>query len=186
MQIVDHKQVCYCNVISQQNNRVNNLPGIFYQNKLFRKNQFFLKEQQKEALNYGKQKFLEGRGKITYLLIEDSIGLTIWIEDSNLKLSRQQMFLDVVNTININDVVVRMRNRGGVNIKDRRYLLTKYPKCFVGSEAVEWMSLNLKLSSEQAVRLGQRLVDEKLIHHVTDEHPFINDFLFYRFYWDEV
>ena len=46
--------------------------------------------------------------------------------------------------------------------------------------------LNLGLSVEQAVRLGQRLIDEKFIHHVTDDHPFINDFFFYRFYWDEI
>lgn len=186
MQIVENEQISYCNVIWQKNDRVNNLPGVFYQNKLFCKYKFFLKEQRKEALNYGKQKFLEGRGKITYLLTEDSLGLTIWMENPQLQLSKQPTLLDVVNRFNLKDVVARMRNVGGLNIKDRRYRLTLYPQCFVGSEAVEWMSLNLNLSQEQAVRLGQRLVDEKFIHHVTDEHPFINDFFFYRFYWDEV
>lgn len=186
MQILDNEQVCYCNVTSQQNERVTHLPGIFYKDKLFCKDNFFLKEQRKEALNYGKQKFLAARGKITYLLTEDNIGLTIWIEDSKLQLSQQEVYLDVVNTFNLKDVVALMRNVGGVNIKDRRYRLISYPQCFVGSEAVKWMCLNLNLSTEQAVRLGQRLVDERFIHHVTDEHPFINDFFFYRFFWDEV
>ncbi|MGK7948693.1 MAG: pleckstrin/ G-protein interacting- domain protein [Xenococcaceae cyanobacterium] len=186
MQIIDNEQICYCNVIFQNNDRATNLPGVFYQNKLFCKNKFFFKEQRKEALQYGKQKFLEGRGKITYLLTEDSLGLTIWTENSKLQLSKRQTFLDIVHTFNLKDVVARMRNVGGVSIKDRRYRLLLYPKCFVGSEAVEWMSLNLHLSQEQAVRLGQRLIDERFIHHVTDEHPFINSFFFYRFYRDEV
>ena len=186
MQILAHEQVSYCNVISQKGDRVNNLPGVFYKNKLFCKDKFFLKNQQKEALAYGKQSFLKSRGLIMYLLTEDTTGVTIWMENSSLKLSKQRYFLDVVNTINIKDVVARMRNIGGIRIKDRRYHLVLYPKCFVGSEAVEWMRKNLNLSSEQAVRLGQRLIDEKFIHHVTDEHPFINDFFFYRFYWDEI
>ena len=185
MQILANDRVSYCNVIFQKDNQVENLRGIFYKNKLFCKDKFFFKYQQREALQYGKQKFLEGKGKIMYLLIEDTTGLTVWIEDANLKLSKQQYFLDVVNTINIKDVVARMRNIGGIIIKDRRYHLVSYPKCFIGHEAVEWMMKNLSLSSEQAVRLGQRLIDEKFIHHVTDEHPFINDFFFYRFYWDE-
>ena len=186
MQIIANEQVSYCNVISQKGDRVENLPGIFYKNKLFCKDKFFFKERKKEALEYGKQSFLKRRGKIMYLLLEDTTGLTIWIEDYNLKLSNQQYFLDVVNTINIKDVVARMRNVGGIKIKDRRYHLVLYPKCFIGSEAVEWMTKNLNLSREQAVRLGQRLIDEKFVHHVTDEHPFINDLFFYRFYWDEI
>ncbi len=186
MQILENEQVCYCNVISQKNNQIVNLPGVFYKNKLFCKDKFFLKAQKREALGYGKQKFLQGKGKIMYLLLEDTTGLTIWIEDSNLKLSKQQAVLDFVNTLNIKEVVARMRSTKGVDIKDRRYRLISYPKCFIGSEAVDWMIHNLNLSVEQSVRLGQRLIDENFIHHVTDEHPFVNDFFFYRFYWDEI
>ena len=186
MQILDNEQVCYCNVISQKDNQVIHLPGVFYKNKLFCKDNFFLKEQKREALEYGKQKFLNGKGKIMYLLLEDTTGLTVWIEDPNLKLSKQQAFLDIVNILNIKQVTAQMRSEKGITIKDRRYRLISYPNCFIGSEAVDWMRKNLNLSGEQAVRLGQRLIDEKFIHHVTDEHPFINDFFFYRFYWDEM
>ncbi len=186
MQILENEQVCYCNVISQNNNQIFNLPGVFYKNKLFCKDKFFFKEQKREALEYGKQKFLKGKGKIMYLLLEDTTGLTVWIEAPNLKLSQQRAFLDIVNTLNIKEVVARMRSQQGISIKARRYRLVSYSKCFVGSEAVGWMIENLNLSMEQAVRLGQRLIDEKFIHHVTDEHPFINDFFFYRFYWDEM
>ncbi len=78
-----------------------------------------------------------------------------------------------------------MRHVGGIKIKDRNYKFKIYPKCFIGQEAVEWFCANLGLSTQQAIRLGQRLIDEKWIHHVLDQQNFANDFLFYRFYWDE-
>lgn len=79
-----------------------------------------------------------------------------------------------------------MRNIGAIKIKDRRYKLKVYPKCFVVNEAVAWMKSEFNLSTEQAIRLGQRLIDEKIIHHVVDRQKFADEFLFYRFYWDEV
>lgn len=88
--------------------------------------------------------------------------------------------------IDFKKLVAKMRDLGGLHLKNRRYKLRIYPKCFVGSEAVEWMKLEYNLSTEQAVRLGQRLVDEKIIHHVVDEHNFADSYLFYRFYWDEI
>jgi hypothetical protein len=37
----------------------------------------------------------------------------------------------------------------------------------------------------EALSIGQRLIDLSLAHHVVDEHPFKNEKLFYRFYRDE-
>nr|MDJ0600358.1 pleckstrin/ G-protein interacting- domain protein [Crocosphaera sp.] len=72
-----------------------------------------------------------------------------------------------------------------VEIKDRRHRLKQYPKCFIGSDLVDWMIKNLSISSEQAVKIGQQLIDKKIIHHVHDQHDFENQYLFYRFYVDE-
>ncbi|MGV2831328.1 hypothetical protein [Myxosarcina sp. GI1(2024)] len=119
------------------------------------------------------------------MLIEEPIGFTVWIEDKNLNLLSGSESMDIVNQIDLDDLVSKMRNIGGVQIEARRYRLKVYPKCFVGSEAVEWMQSNLKLTKKQAVRLGQRLIDENLVHHVLDQHKFADDFLFYRFYWNE-
>ena len=66
-----------------------------------------------------------------------------------------------------------------------RYLLKLYPKCFVGSDLVDWMVDNLSIPLEKAVKIGQQLVDNKIIHHVHDQHEFENRYLFYRFYIDE-
>lgn len=46
-------------------------------------------------------------------------------------------------------------------------------------------AIKSEADKKQAVRLGQRLIDENLVHHVLDQHKFADDFLFYRFYWNE-
>lgn len=85
----------------------------------------------------------------------------------------------------LGELVRRMREADGVGICDRRHLLTVHPKCFVGREAIEWMTRSLGLTHSEALRLGQMLVDQGLVHHVLDEHGFEDANLFYRFYVDE-
>ena len=75
----------------------------------------------------------------------------------------------------------RMRQPGAVPIADRRYLLTVYPDCFVGREAVDWMTRYLDLSRADARALGQMMIERGYIHHVLDEHDFEDAGLFYRF-----
>jgi len=87
--------------------------------------------------------------------------------------------------IDIEKVAARMRGEGGVKIKDRRYRLNVYPSCFVGSEAVSWLVECYGCTRDEAVALGKRLGDRGIIHHVADEHPFQDKYLFYRFYADE-
>jgi len=71
-------------------------------------------------------------------------------------------------------------------VKDRTYLLKKYPKCFVGSEAVTFfLTTHYCNTIPQAIALGQEMMDGDYIHHVTDEHTFKNEYLFYRFRDDE-
>lgn len=77
-----------------------------------------------------------------------------------------------------------IRSEAGFVIEDRVSLGVKYRKCFVGSEAVEWIQAQGSTLNE-AMSMGQRLFDLSLAHHVLDEHPFKNDKLFYRFYRDE-
>jgi hypothetical protein len=78
-----------------------------------------------------------------------------------------------------------MRGNEGIEIKDRKYRLTTYHQCFIASEVVQCMEKKYILSKSEAIRLAQELIDLKIIHHVTDNHEFKNDYLFYRFYIDE-
>lgn len=90
-----------------------------------------------------------------------------------------------IAAFDLDGLVERMRAPGGLDIRDRRHLFTTYPKCFVGSEAVEWMMRCVLVSREEAVRLGRTLLQRGVIHHVLDEHGFKDERLFYRFYADE-
>lgn len=81
----------------------------------------------------------------------------------------------------VNDI----RGDNGIEIKDRNYKLRIYPQCFIGNNAVEWMCNKYNISIPEALKLGQQLIEEKIIHHVTDDHDFKNAYLFYRFYIDE-
>lgn len=87
--------------------------------------------------------------------------------------------------ISLEKLVEQMRGSNGIDIRDRRYRLNTYPKCFVGSEAVAWLMRTQKISRADAVQIGQQLARRGIIHHVLDEHDFQDSFLFYRFYSDE-
>ncbi|HAC64072.1 MAG TPA: mechanosensitive ion channel protein MscS, partial [Cyanothece sp. UBA12306] len=92
---------------------------------------------------------------------------------------------DRLTYADIKTLVKEMRSSRGLSIQDRRYRLNIYPDCFVGSEAVNWLVQHHDYSREEAVELGQILVERGIIHHVLDQHTFKDSYLFYRFCEDE-
>lgn len=87
--------------------------------------------------------------------------------------------------INLDDLVAQMRGEQGLEIQDRRHRLNLYPQCFIGSEAVAWLMRTQRATRQEAIRIGRLLIQKRIIHHVLDEHPFDDAYLFYRFYEDE-
>ncbi len=73
-------------------------------------------------------------------------------------------------------------------VKDRKYGIKRatYEKCFVGKEAVAAL-INEGVSAdvEDALCIGNMLLNAGVFHHVLDEHAFKNESLFYRFASDE-
>jgi hypothetical protein len=67
-----------------------------------------------------------------------------------------------------------------LDLRDRSYRLQNYPGCFVGSEAVAWIARHLRCSPQHAVAVGQALGELGLLSHVVQEHPFLDEHLFYR------
>ena len=67
-----------------------------------------------------------------------------------------------------------------LDIGDRSYHLQNYPQCFVGSRAVGWIVRQFHRSPAEAVALGQALGVLGLLVHVSHDHPFLDDHLFYR------
>ncbi|XP_072555665.1 phosphatidylinositol 3,4,5-trisphosphate-dependent Rac exchanger 2 protein isoform X1 [Paramormyrops kingsleyae] len=71
-------------------------------------------------------------------------------------------------------------------IKDRKRKLTTFPKCFLGSEFVSWlMEIGETDNLEEGVHLGQALLENGIVHHVTDKHQFKAEPLLYRFRYDD-
>ena len=74
------------------------------------------------------------------------------------------------------------------DIRDRKYGFPSktYPKCFVGSEAVaQLVKEGIASHEEDAVRIGNMMLNAGVFHHVLDAHEFKNENLFYRFLVDE-
>eukprot|EP00484_Ammonia_sp_Unknown_P030185 CAMPEP_0197030630 /NCGR_PEP_ID=MMETSP1384-20130603/9829_1 /TAXON_ID=29189 /ORGANISM="Ammonia sp." /LENGTH=679 /DNA_ID=CAMNT_0042460017 /DNA_START=57 /DNA_END=2096 /DNA_ORIENTATION=- len=92
--------------------------------------------------------------------------------------------MDASDEKELEELTNKLKN--GLDIKDRKYLLTEYPKCFVGNEAVTHM-VDSKLceSREEAVHLGQMLMAANVIRHVTSDHDFKDEKKFYMFTSDE-
>jgi uncharacterized Ntn-hydrolase superfamily protein len=73
----------------------------------------------------------------------------------------------------------------GVEIRDRTHRLKTYSQCFTGRDAVDWLTTTYPITRAQAQRLGELFVAKGWIEHVTQEHDFEDDFLFYRVPQDE-
>ncbi|XP_029690371.1 phosphatidylinositol 3,4,5-trisphosphate-dependent Rac exchanger 1 protein isoform X2 [Takifugu rubripes] len=71
-------------------------------------------------------------------------------------------------------------------IKDRRRKLSIVPKCFMGNEFVSWLIESGEISKpDEGVNLGQALLENGIIHHVSDRHQFKNEQVMYRFRYDD-
>ena len=186
MLILGESQVEPCRVIKPDAGKLKALPGVVYQNKLFRRLKQFPGPDNATAVNLARQVYNKTSGQNLVLVVEEEIIHSVWCEDRSLKRSNAPNGpQDFIQQLELEKVVMQMRNIGGVAIKDRRYNLKSYPRCFVGKEASAWFAETFDLSSEDAVRLGQRLIDERWIYHVAQEHGFKDAELFYRFFWDD-
>ncbi len=185
MLLLKESQIEFQDVINPDTEKPTAIIGIFYQNKIFKQLKSFPKDKLESAEKLIRQLSLDPT--VVCLLLEQTDGYTIWCHDSKLKLYTAQVdrSQDRISQIDLKALVREMRDIDGVKIKDRRYRLTIYPRCMIGSEITTWLVRKFFISETDAVKIGQRLIDEKLLHHVTDAHPFEDGFFFYRFYWDE-
>jgi Domain found in Dishevelled, Egl-10, and Pleckstrin (DEP) len=69
----------------------------------------------------------------------------------------------------------------GVEVRDRLYHGKTYAHCFIGSEAVDWVSKAQKIARHEAEIALNRLHGFNLIEHVTRDHPVRDGLFFYRF-----
>jgi hypothetical protein len=70
-----------------------------------------------------------------------------------------------------------------VEVRDRTWHFRKYPKCFVGSEAVDYLvDSNIASSREDAVRIANKIMATVgNFEHVCKEHDLEDGYFFFRF-----
>jgi pyruvate/2-oxoglutarate dehydrogenase complex dihydrolipoamide dehydrogenase (E3) component len=86
----------------------------------------------------------------------------------------------------LEDLAGRIKQLFDVQDRTHGFPSKTYPKCFVGHEAVaQLVEAGIARDAEDAVRIGNMLLDAGVFHHVLDEHAFKNEKLFYRFIADE-
>lgn len=81
---------------------------------------------------------------------------------------------------------LQLKSSEGVPVSDKTYNFRTYKSVFVGSEAVDWMINNeFANTREEAIHLGQEMLQNDVFHHVTYDHTFKDAYLFYRFPEDD-
>ena len=178
MLIVSADRVDYCPIVKKEGDPSKVFRGVRYQDKLYTHTQHFSKEEKQNAIERAKALVLENKGRLLVLVIEIHDGYEIWTQNPHVAIQEAQEIS--IKDFDLEEIVRKMLEEDGLAIKDRQYKWKNYPRCFIGSEAVTWLQASFDLSQERALQLGQRLMDEKWIHHVTDEHPFKDEYLFYR------
>ncbi|XP_011362929.1 phosphatidylinositol 3,4,5-trisphosphate-dependent Rac exchanger 2 protein [Pteropus vampyrus] len=118
----------------------------------------------------------DGTDSFTYLsFVSFSIGLKLGMEQDTWVMISEQ-----------GEKLYKMMCKQGNLIKDRKRKLTTFPKCFLGSEFVSWLlEIGEIHRPEEGVHLGQALLENGIIHHVTDKHQFKPEQMLYRFRYDD-
>ena len=196
MLFLDHTQVQYCKI----QNGDKTLPGLIYNDNLFIREKIFPKEEIEAAIKECREEYLdhEERSQIATLLVKGKSSVGIWMEDNKYKSkiipgsskSSSKALADSSEKANVQRISVRqlaleMRSEQGVEIKTRRHRLKLYQRSFLGNEAVDWIVKKVKVSRDDAIALGQKMLDKEIFKHVTNDHPFKDEPLFYRFNEDK-
>ncbi|MBE9170118.1 hypothetical protein IQ238_22210 [Pleurocapsales cyanobacterium LEGE 06147] len=190
MLILNDDQVQHCQVVGNVAGKEQVLSGLLYQGNIFVKIKSYSKEEVNAAIKEFRQEYLDNEEEqIPSLIIKEETEISLWRQDNQfIPLTTNKIKpKNYKNTeeINFEQLVAQMRGNQGVKIKARHHKLKLYHRCFLGNEAVDWLAKNFHISRREAVKLGQQLIERKIIHDVLDESSFKDEPILYRFYEDE-
>jgi hypothetical protein len=182
--LVKSHDVSYGQLVRQFGTTSEIVMGVKYQGNVFVKGNSYPLEQRQSAITEMRRSFLDPEPAVACLLVEDGEILTIWYEDRYI-VKEVENAQDLVKYFNLVELVEYMRLPNGVEIKNRRQSFRlPYLKCFVGKEAVDWIVARLPIDRNDAIVLGQRLLDEKWIRNLSNQESFRDADLFYQFTLD--
>lgn len=77
------------------------------------------------------------------------------------------------------------RMKESIVIKDRYYKMRRFSRCFLASEAVDFLAEDQYLEREEAVELARKLLSQHFFRHVLDDNIFEDGNQLYRFLEDD-
>ncbi|XWS25239.1 hypothetical protein CRYUN_Cryun27aG0052400 [Craigia yunnanensis] len=77
--------------------------------------------------------------------------------------------------------LIVQKMKATIVVKDRFYKMRRFTNCFLGFEAVDFLSEDQYLERAEAVEFGQKLASELFFRHVLDENLFEDGNHLYRF-----
>jgi Domain found in Dishevelled, Egl-10, and Pleckstrin (DEP) len=183
--LLKSQDVSYCQLVRQFGNTSEIVSGVNYQGNLFVRGNSYPQQQRQSAITEMRRSYLDPEPVIACLLVEDGDIVTIWYEDRYItKIVENAQ--DIINYFNLAQLVAEMRSPQGVKIENRsQSFRLPYPRCFIGREAVDWISTRLSINRLQAVKLGQKLIDDNWLKNISNQQPFEDADLFYQFCMDK-
>ncbi len=87
--------------------------------------------------------------------------------------------LATLNAEELEKIIGLMREE--LEIKQRRYRFKNYDNCWISSEAIDWLMESQNWTREEAIELGQMLIDRGIIKNITDNQNFEDGYYLYSF-----
>jgi Domain found in Dishevelled, Egl-10, and Pleckstrin (DEP) len=183
--LLKSQDVSYCQLVRQFGTITEIVKGVSYQGNLFVRGNSFPLQQRQVAINEMRRNYLDPEPVIACLLVEKGDVVTIWYEDQHIiKIATEAA--DIVKYYSLAQLVEEMRSKSGVKIEDRAQSFRfPYRRCFVGREAVDWITKRLSIDRANAVSLGVRLIDDNWLKNLSNKQSFGDDEFFYQFCMDK-
>ena len=167
------------------------LDGIAYRDKLFYHIDAYPVDAQESALRKARQRYNDIKGEKALIVLGEAQKWSVWEEDSLLSIYQKRQPSEGVegqsiDFLNLDMLADQMHGPQGVKIQDRMAWPRRQRRVFLGRDAVEWMARTHNLTAEEALRVGNRLIEGRQIYPIPPTQGFQNDACLYRFYVDEV
>jgi hypothetical protein len=183
--LLKSRDVNYCQLVRQFGTTAEIVNGVNYQGNLFVQGNSYPQQQRQIAITEMRRNYLDPEPAVACLLVADSDIVTIWYEDRHItKVVENSQ--DIVKYCDLAKLVQEMRSPQGVEVKSRsQSFRLPYPRCSIGKEMVNWISTKLSIDRPNAVKIGQRLIDDNWLKNISNKEPFLDADLFYQFCMDK-
>ncbi len=156
-------------------------PTLKYQAKNFLEIPRTKEFNQEQAIAFARQVGDKTEGNGLILIVEGTQQFKVWREAPQLARAFPVDIHDLVQQFELHDVRKTMQNSAQMEQSNQRRGIRQYSGCFTGQAATQFLMTQYQLSQANALRLGQRLLNEHLIGAIGRQTLFTNGTLLYRF-----